>query len=82
MTKEECWNKNVAGWKLSMTEKGRANALNAMDEWAKLKCWGFAHFLQLNYTPHTSLGYWYDHPNHHEPISTEELYQLYIKQSQ
>lgn len=41
MTKEEIWNSNVAGWRLSMTEKGYNNALKAMDEYAKEIAIGF-----------------------------------------
>lgn len=45
MTKEEIWNKNVAGWKLVMTDKGHANALAAMDEHSKQQSIAFLKYL-------------------------------------
>lgn len=56
----------------------------AMDEYAKQVAIGFGDWLQFNYQPHATTGYYYDHhkkgdTGEEEIFSTEELYELYTK---
>lgn len=58
--------------------------LEAMDEYAKQVAIGFGDWLQFNYQPHATTGYYYDHhkkgdTGEEEIFSTEELYELYTK---
>jgi hypothetical protein len=78
-TKEEIWSKNVAGWRLSMTDKGYKNAMKAMDEWAIRFC----KWIQgCNYAPATDEGKWQNQlPGENDIITTEELYQMFENQN-
>jgi hypothetical protein len=81
MTKEEIWSKNVAGWQLSMTDKGYRNAMKAMDEYAKQQVIYFNKW-------QTEQGYvngfddaWIKALNGSQVASsTEELYNQFIQQ--
>lgn len=85
MTKEEIWNNNIHGWKLVMTDKGYANALTAMDEYAKQQAIAFMKFCLKNGIISSDMdddvyfdgNYWHD-PSYEE--SATRIYNQLIEQ--
>lgn len=80
MTKEEIWNNNVAGWRLSMTDKGHASALMAMDEYAKQQAIAYCEwYCSLGYLPKVK------NKEDHKPGESymkghEQLYKEFLEQ--
>lgn len=80
-TKEEIWNKRVAGWRLSMTDKGYKAAMEAMSEYAKQQAIAYNKYVTDNKWTRLPSGRWRQFPYTYDndPITTEQLYNQFIE---
>lgn len=78
MTKQDIWDKKVAGWRLSMTDKGHACAMSAMDEYAKQQAIAFMKWALDNDRLH---GDNYGFVFIHHPETEDTLFEEFKKET-